>query len=131
MSLGDRVREMVEARNRGDIDTVLDHCLPDAEWVTSPSFMFEDTVIGREAIRRFWQAYQEEFLEGEWVVEGLVERSDKVVASMRYEARGRESGVPLSGVLHGVTTFREGKVARVEMFESRADAERAAGPLRE
>jgi len=61
------------------------------------------------------------------VPEGIVERGDRVVASMHYEARGRERGVPVSGVLHGVTTFRDGKVARVEMFDTRAEAERAAG----
>jgi hypothetical protein len=34
-------------------------------------------------------------------------------------------------VPHGVVTFRDALIARVEMFGSRADAERAAGPLRE
>ena len=89
MSLGDRVRKMVEAQGRGDIDAVREHYVPDAEWVTSPTFLLEDTAIGRE------------------------------------------NEVPLRGLLHGVTTFRWGEVARVEMLESRADAERAAGPLRE
>jgi ketosteroid isomerase-like protein len=98
MTLAERVQWMVEARNRGEIDAVLDHYLPDAEWTP----------------------------------EDVVEQGERVVASIRYEARGRGSGVALSGTLHGVTTFRDGKVARVEMFDSRADAERAAAaPLRE
>ena len=39
MSLGDRVRKMVEAQGRGDIDAVREHYVPDAEWYrdTGPS----------------------------------------------------------------------------------------------
>ncbi|HEY1357416.1 MAG TPA: nuclear transport factor 2 family protein [Thermoleophilaceae bacterium] len=131
MTLAERLEWMIEARNRGEIDAVLEHYLPEAEWVTSPSFMFEDVVRGRDSIRRFWQDYRDEFLEGEWTPEDVVEQGQLVVASIRYEAHGRGSGVPLRGVLHGITTFRDGKVARVEMFDSRADAEHAAGRLRQ
>jgi len=35
--------------------------------------------------------------------------------------------VPLAGIPHGVVTFRDGLIARVEMFVTRADAEPAAG----
>jgi ketosteroid isomerase-like protein len=127
MSHEAQVRAMLDQRNRGDYDAVLEHYLPDAEWVTSEGFLFEGTLRGRAEIRRFWDDYRDRFTDDVWAAEELTERADRVLCSVRYRARGRDSGVPLEGVLHGVVTFRDDKIARVEMFGTRAEAEVAAG----
>jgi len=77
---------------------------------------------GSESIRQVWAEVRSEILE-------VVESGDVVVSIIRWHLRGR-SGVELDAVEGWVTWIRNGKIARIEQYGSKAEALEAAG-LRE
>jgi ketosteroid isomerase-like protein len=60
----------------------------------------------------------------------LLDADRRVLAAYRVHARGRFSGAPVERDAFHVYSFRGGRIARVEIFGSRAEAVEAAG-LRE
>jgi hypothetical protein len=63
-------------------------------------------------------------------VEGFIEAGDAVIASTRISGAGQSSGVEVQMHVQLVVTFREGKVARRQVFQTRQQALEAVG-LRE
>jgi ketosteroid isomerase-like protein len=60
-------------------------------------------------------------------VQDLVDAGDKVVLLYRQVGKAKESGVEVEERAAWVYTLREGKIARVEMFQDRETGLRAAG----
>jgi ketosteroid isomerase-like protein len=56
----------------------------------------------------------------------LVERGGRILAYGAMHARGASSGVELDTGASWVVEVRDGKLARIEAFRDRAEAERAA-----
>jgi len=52
---------------------------------------------------------------------------EQVVVTVTDSARGKRSGAPLGRVTAHVWTFRDGSVARIQIFDSRAAALKAVG----
>jgi ketosteroid isomerase-like protein len=63
-------------------------------------------------------------------LEGVKEADDTVIASVRFEGEGRSSGVRVPMRVHMVGTFRDGRIARRQVFLTLAEALEAVG-LRE
>jgi ketosteroid isomerase-like protein len=57
----------------------------------------------------------------------LLDADRRVLAAYRIRARGRSSGAPVERNSFHVYTFREGKIASVEIFGTRSEALEAAG----
>jgi ketosteroid isomerase-like protein len=87
----------------------------------------------RKGLQAFGHAVEKVFEAWEfWRMEPVELRAvgDQVVVSVRYQARGRNSGAEAAGVESALWTVREGRVVRYEWFHGADDAFQAAG-LRE
>lgn len=117
-----------EAFNRGDIEASLDVLHPEIEWhtyiVPGPG---GGTYHGHDGVRELWADARRIFGEFKNVPEQVFDAGDRVVAFVRVEGVGRESGVAVTARIAHVYSFRDGMVCCVESFEDRDEALRVAG----
>ena len=128
----DVVRLLFDAVSRRDAETVRALYDPEVEWdnTRGPVLgLIEPKVYrGYEEVWRWWREYWEPW-ERVWdEVEELIDAGDQVVSVQTTHARGRTDGlgVDLAHVA-AVWTFRRGKIGRVALFTTRAEALRDAG----
>src|SRR5688500_13351811 len=116
------VRDMLEDYVRGDYEAALPAFAQAVEVVTSLERFDGPAGVVEEAKRweEMWSDYHFE-------VQDLVDAGDKVVLLYRQVGKSKESGVEVEERAGWVYTLREGKIARVEMFQDRETALRAAG----
>jgi ketosteroid isomerase-like protein len=122
------VRTGYEAFNRGDIEGSLDILHPEIEWntyiVPGPG---GGTYHGHDGVRELWADARRIFGEFRNVPEDLFDAGDRVVAFVRVEGVGRESGVAVTARIAHLYTFKDDLVIRVESFEDPEEALRRAG----
>jgi ketosteroid isomerase-like protein len=83
----------------------------------------EGVYRGYEGLRTVQRALSEAFASIETICEELIDAGRHVLSASRYRARGRGSGIEVEGPLqYGVWTIRDGKIARVVWFSTRAEA---------
>ncbi len=126
----DKVRVSMAAYDRRDFDAAVKFFDPKIDWEFPPSIRAE-SCRGPEEIKRLWREIDEAF--GEFSLEPLefVDAGECVAVRLRFHGRGETSGVKVDEeVFHQVTTFRDGRMVRIEYVSDWADALEAAG-LRE
>jgi ketosteroid isomerase-like protein len=116
------VRDMLEDYVRGDYDAALPAFAHDVEVVTSLERFYGPRGVVEEARR-----WEEMWIDYRFEVEDLVDAGDKVVLLYHQVGKAKESGVEVEERAGWVYTLREGKIARVEMFQDRETALRAGG----
>jgi ketosteroid isomerase-like protein len=82
---------------------------------------------GHAEIRGTWQQWKDAW--DEWtpeVTEAIGIDAETVVLVTLIHARGRGSGVPVRAGGASICTIRDGKVTRVELFQSKGEALEAA-----
>jgi ketosteroid isomerase-like protein len=121
------VHRVVDAFNRLDIDDVLVDVDPEIELREWPNAPGAQVYHGLGGVRRaldswfeIWDWMRVEMLE-------LREIDDRVVFTLHQRARGRGSQVEVELKTFNVYTFRNGKVARIELFTEPEPALEAAG----
>jgi ketosteroid isomerase-like protein len=124
------MRRHYEAGRHGDWEAVLRDIDPDVEFVELPAFGTK-TYHGHQGLidaMTWWPSQWDEF---ETELLQVVDVDDEhVVSLLRNRGRGKSSGVEVVEEVAFLSTFRNGKVARVEMFRGVAEALEAVG-LRE
>ena len=122
------VRRGYEAYNRGDIDAALVELDPEIVWQTyivpGPG---GGIYRGHDGVRELWSEAKKIFGGFRNEPEEIFDAGDQVVAFVRVEGVGARSGVAVQARIAHLYTFRGGKVLRVESFEDRDAALRAAG----
>jgi ketosteroid isomerase-like protein len=122
------VRGGYEAFNRGDIEGSLIGLHPEIVWhtyiVPGPG---GGTYHGHDGVRELWTDARRIFGEFKNVPEEIFDAGDQVVAFVRVEGVGKESGVAVQARIAHVHSFRDGKVCRVQSFADRDEALRTAG----
>jgi ketosteroid isomerase-like protein len=124
----ERIRESVEALNRGDVDAAFDLIHPDAEWETLDLFPDAGTYRGAEGVREFFRTWWDAFpgLQlhlGECAAVG----DDQVIAALRVSGEGAESGAGVqSPEFFQLFESRDGQLIRARMFQTKAEALEAA-----
>jgi ketosteroid isomerase-like protein len=102
---------------------------PEVEWDARNSTIFDISRIyhGPEGVRDFWRTWLEAWETVQFDYE-LIEAGDSVVALIDQHMRGRSTGidVPL-GKYAQVYTFRDGLIVHWKLYESQAEALKAAG----
>ena len=126
------VRAIVEASKRGEMHKVFAVYDSDIEWSIGELPMrgpdFERVYRGHEGIRTFWRTWAEAFETPSFDYEEFIDAGDTVVSVLSQRVRGRASGIEQEWKSYGQNwTFREGKVVRVEFFQTRGEALKAAG----
>jgi ketosteroid isomerase-like protein len=122
----DKTLDFIAAYNRREFDAALENFDPRVEWVL-PELQQSDSAIGPAGVRRFWEGLEETFDELRLDAQETVDAGERVAVRLRYYTRGKESGAVIEGELyHQVTTFRDGKMVRIEYFTTWDEALEAA-----
>jgi ketosteroid isomerase-like protein len=124
----DIVRRSIDLWNSGDVGALVASFTDDAELQPAPGFVEGETLLGHEGIRHFFERLHEAWRPGDTVTLGEVrEAGDKLMFSFRWRAIGDVSGIETMSEWIAVDTFRDGLIARMQIFSDRAEALEAAG----
>jgi ketosteroid isomerase-like protein len=122
------VRRMLRAFNDGDVEAIVAECDHTVEWEEQSIPGVDRLYRGHDGVRRWWATVGwEELGSIEGRLEELKEADDTLIAAVRFEGEGRSSGVRVQMHVHLVFTFRDGKVVRRQVFQTLAEALKAAG----
>jgi ketosteroid isomerase-like protein len=117
------VREVWDAYSRGDYDRVGEFHDPHIVVIT----LEDGAVYGNDAALANYKRWNEAWERAETTVEEVIGRGDQVFLAVRFQGRGRASGIEIDTRLYEVFMLRDGKVLRIDEYEHRADAVEAAG----
>jgi ketosteroid isomerase-like protein len=124
------VRRFEDSFARRDLDRALECVDTDFEFDWSESMgPFVGIYRGHDGLTRFWTELLEawEFFEPR-TIEVIDCGSDDVLITLDLvRARGKGSGIEMEARGAMFWTLREGKIVRVKMFQTRAEALEAAG----
>jgi ketosteroid isomerase-like protein len=118
------VRSILSNWKRGDYSSV-DWADPDIEFIAPPDI----ETRGLHEMARRWREFLEAWDHFATMPERFIDAGDdRVLALVRFEGRGRASGTPTTNFSGGqLFTMRGGKVMRLVLYSTRADALEAAG----
>ncbi len=123
------MRAILDRTAQGDFSRWLDDVTDDFVFVTSPDVPDAGT-YQEEAAREWVTAWVESFVGHTIEGSDFIDAGDKVFYEIFQRGRPPGSKVAVEGRWWVVNTFREGAIARVEVFDERDQALEAAG-LRE
>jgi ketosteroid isomerase-like protein len=127
MRKGERVREVIDAINGGDVDGFLARTHTDFEWEVLETSPLAGTYRGRKEVRAYVEDWLNTF-DDVWLgIEELVELDDQVLVGIRGSARGKTSGVEVTNHFCQLWTVRGGIPARMHEYPTREEALAAAG----
>jgi ketosteroid isomerase-like protein len=124
------IRRLWEAVDRRDREAVFAFYDPDIVWQnhTGGALELQDVSYrGHEAVRQFWRDWLEPFESFEAHAEEFIDAGNKVIVPWRAAARGKASGAAVEMHRSNVYSISNGRVNRVDVFETKAEALTAAG----
>jgi uncharacterized protein len=122
------IRRGYEAWNRGDVEGVLSFLDPEIEWQNYAHVPEPGTLQGREQVRGWLERFLEAWEELEIEVTEVLEAGDRVVALVRFQARGKGSGVQVQGGTDAhVWTVRGTQAVAVTLYQGTREALDAVG----
>jgi ketosteroid isomerase-like protein len=93
-----------------------------------PAHQGFDSCIGPDQVKIFWEGLDEAMEKLRLEPQESVDAGDRVAVRLRYYGRGKASGAELeTEMYHQVTTFRDGRMVRIEYVTSWGEALGAAG----
>jgi ketosteroid isomerase-like protein len=123
------------AARREDAASVLALYDTEIEWDISHSpareLIGHRVYRGHEGLRTFFREWHEAWETVEPDLEEVIDSGEHTISVETTRGRGRTSGVEVELPHYAVWTIREGKIARVAWFGTRADALREAARLSE
>jgi ketosteroid isomerase-like protein len=122
------VRQYVDAWNRRDSDAMRGLLAADVELDRSRSIGPDPRIYrGLAEAEEFWAEWQTIWEKYRSEVDELIDADDVVAALGRFRGRGLTSGAVVEGNIAQVLTVRNGRIARICLFQSRNEAFEAAG----
>lgn len=123
------VRDQFAAVNERDFPRAMSHYAADVELVVDrKAFLEGGTFKGRDAVGQWFADWFATFEPGyQFDIEEARDIGDAVLLCASHHGRGRTSGVEVHGQTGYLYRLRGGKVIRVELYSSRAEALEAAG----
>jgi uncharacterized protein len=123
--------EVAKAAHRAlharDFGALLKHCCEDIEWRQDPRFIEPGTFRGHEGVLKFHESLYETFPDFDLAPERYMIAGDKVVVFLHIRASGQGSGIPVDNDVANVLSFRDGKIAVLEIYLDRSEAMEDAG----
>lgn len=120
-------KRIYDARNRGDVDAVIEECDPDVEWRPHLASLSGRPIRGREEVREYLTSLREDWESFRHEPERFMDVGDKVVVFLHAHARGRGSGVDVDVPVAHVLSFEQGRCSEFVSYYDRAEALRSAG----
>lgn len=116
------VRRIYTAFGAGDVQTILNSVSDGAEWINHgpDTIPYAGSRSGKTQIREFFQAIADSTTGGKVIAENFVAQADTVVATGRYKATVRNTGLDIDTPIAHLFTVRNGKVVRWEGFSDSA-----------
>jgi ketosteroid isomerase-like protein len=121
------VKRVLEAQLRGDIDGMLENMTDDVVIDASRRVLDPIVLEGHEGFKSFIAFLREAWANQRLEPEEFIEVGDQVVIPVRVVSTGRGSGMTIQARAAWVNTFRGDKIARLTVFQSRAEALEAVG----
>ena len=122
------VRRAWEASERRDNEAALALYDPTIEIHVTEQAGFDTAVYrGLEGVQEFFRHLLDAFGEMHNEVEEWIDAGDDVIAMVHTYGRGRRSGVPVDMVQAHLWTVREGRLCRLQVIATRAEALESAG----
>jgi ketosteroid isomerase-like protein len=121
------VRRCFDLFGGGEIEAVLQHVDPAVETIEPPEIPGSATYRGHSGLAvayRHWATQWDDF---RVELEELIDAGSDVVAVTRHHGTGRASGATVGAQVAYVFTVHAGKLARMQIFNTRAEALEAAG----
>jgi ketosteroid isomerase-like protein len=120
------VRRAWEAIDRRDNDSLFELYDPDIVW-QSHYGPISGSYHGHAGVRQFFREWAEALESFRARAQEFIDAGDFVVVDVAVWARGRGSGVEAEMPQGHLCTVRNGRLTRVELFESKDKALEAAG----
>lgn len=98
---------------------------PEIEWLEPPETIGRNVVTGPDAARAALANWNDQFDSLRVETTEMREEGDRVLHAMQQYARAGGSDVEIAGDLYMVWWFRDGKAVRMEMYNTREQAEAA------
>ncbi len=124
------LRNSYAAFNRGDWEAALSNADPEIEWRLHGQLGIDvpQPIRGREALKAFWADFFEIWDDYKMEPLDFIDGMDgRVLATMRFTARGQGSSVPVELTYFWVHLTRDGAIVSVDLYPDRSDALEAAG----
>jgi uncharacterized protein len=121
------VRRCFDLFGRGEMETLLRCVDPDIETVEPPEIPGSTSYRGHSGLALAYRHWASQWDDFRVEVEELIDAGSDVVAVTRHHGTGRASGARVGGLVAYVFTVRDGKLARMQIFNTRAEALEAAG----
>ena len=119
------VERAFEAWSEGSLDAIRDGMDPEIEWLEPPETIGRNVVTGPDAALAALANWVEQFDSLRAETTEIREDGDRVLHAMQQFARARGSTVDIEAELYMVWWFRDGKAVRMEMYNTRDQAEAA------
>jgi ketosteroid isomerase-like protein len=126
----DVVRRYFDATNRGDFSSAMAAYAEHVVLVIGDSVVPTNagTFTGHEAVGEWFADWFRSFARGyRFQIEEMQEVGERVFMVAHHSGRGRSSGVALDWSLAYAFTIHGGKIARLEVYATRAEALKAVG----
>ncbi|HTR64657.1 MAG TPA: nuclear transport factor 2 family protein [Terriglobales bacterium] len=123
------VKECYAAFGRGDIQSILNACSTEIEWITpGESFIpAGGTHRGRDGVGRFFQTVAQTMDFAAFEPRTYVAQGDLVVALGYYRGKDKETGKTFESDWAMLFSFRDGKVAKFQEYTNTAAIAAAHG----
>jgi ketosteroid isomerase-like protein len=112
----ERIKRIESAFNRGDLDDLLSHIAPDAEWEISESNPSARTLHGHDEIRAYLADWRDTVHGLHYEASRYVDAGDAVVQLGSMTSRVGGGDAELTVPLAFVTRFRDGVPVRTEEY---------------
>ena len=119
------VQRLFDLFNEGRIDDGRDLLHPEIEWIEPPETIGRNIGTGPDAALSGLANWDDQFDSLRAETTELREEGDRVLHAMRQYVRARGSDFEIEAPLYMVWWFRDGKAARMEMYNTREQAEAA------
>ena len=119
---------VLEALNRRDPDALLALCHPDYEFRSQLVAVEGKVYSGPDGMHSYIRDLEDGFTDIHFTMEEIIGTPETgMVAVIRFQGLGRESGVPIDNPTYQVWTLRDGKPVGNTIYAVKAEALEAAG----
>jgi len=121
------VKRSIEMFNRGDLDALFLDADPEIEWHDQPELPGATVHRGAEAAAEHLRSAMRDLSGYRVNPEEFVDAGANVVVCGQVSAQGRASDIPVQRPHFAAYAIRAGRICRVRIFGTRAEALEAAG----
>ena len=121
------IQRLNELFNEGRIDEGRELLDPEIEWLEPPETIGRNVVTGPDAALAALANWNDQFDSLRVQTTEMREGDDRVLHAMEQFATFQGSDAEITGELYMVWWFRDGRAVRMEMYNTREEAEKAFG----